>query len=131
MHIKPLYDLKRKLWTRTGIRTSDLRISSPVLYHLSAGLEIQRSEVWIPVQVQIFLLRYYNEHINQPTNEPQLINTQTNEWIDQLTNESTNNITKNFTPIYQLTKQLTDLPAYQPKSINNSTLHQNTTHINK
>ena len=30
-----LYDLKRKTWTTTGIRTSILRISSPALYHLS------------------------------------------------------------------------------------------------
>ena len=46
-----LSDLKRKIQTWTGIRASDLRISSPVLYYLSYR---------IPVQVQIFLLRSDN-----------------------------------------------------------------------
>ena len=30
-----LLDLRIKIWTWTGIQTSDLRISSPALYHLS------------------------------------------------------------------------------------------------
>ena len=50
LHYSLLQNLKRKIRTRTGIRTTDLRIFSPALYHLSyPGSH--------PAHVQISLLR--------------------------------------------------------------------------
>ena len=70
--LKNLQD--KNLWTWTGIRTSDLQITSLVFKEeclkrnwnrnldssigKSARLVIWRPEVWIPVQVQIFLLKF-------------------------------------------------------------------------
>ena len=45
---------KIRVWTK--IWTSDLQISSLALYDLSYPGYIERSEVQIPIQVQIFLL---------------------------------------------------------------------------
>ena len=54
-------DLKRKIRTWTGIRTSDLRISSPALYHLrSDNVNFPRHKLWVSFQ----LIIWFENHIH-------------------------------------------------------------------
>ena len=50
-------DLKRKIWTWTVIRTSHLRISSPVLYHLSYPGSLASSCSNLPLEMDATLAR--------------------------------------------------------------------------
>ena len=55
-----LYDLKRKIRTRTEIRTTDLRISSPALYHLSYPGSHASSCSNLPLQTEVITTNTIN-----------------------------------------------------------------------